>query len=236
MSSQQQWARLLSAAGRPTGGVDRESLLDEAMTLGLRVAPSTVGCSVTLLVGAAFSTPTASGAVARELDRVQYDAGTGPCMVAARDRQGQRLDAMADSRFIAFTHAAARHGVRSSWSLPLIGTYRPAALNLYASTAGAFVPERPRAVAGLLSRCLARLMGAPSPSTTAEAREPTADLAAARSQRAVIVQAEEALMARDHLSRHEAFAALALRSQREGRSILPVARDMLSATGLEAAR
>src|SRR4051794_32137852 len=171
-STQEQWAQVLAAAARPDPGPDRTALVRVAVGLGLTAAPGVAGCSVTELTGDGYRTTAASGPLASALDQAQYDAGSGPCLVASDTGREQRLDAAdRQRRYPEFAAASRQHGVRSSLSLPLVGVLLPSALNVYASTPDAFGADRPRAVAGLLARSVASLLqgrGIPSPVTAAE--------------------------------------------------------------------
>ena len=220
---EQEWALVLAGIGRPAVGKDRDAVLGTAMALGLGVVPDTVGCSVTELTDSGFRTSVSANEMAVDLDHGQYAAGEGPCLAAADSGRPEQLDA-ADhqSRYPDFAAAAARLGVRSSLSLPLVGLPRPAAFNLYASAAAAYRPDRARAVAGLLARCVAALLhGGP---VAVPAAAP--DLAAALAQGRLIGRAGQVLMARDRVGAPEAFARMALRSKAEMRSIVDVALEL----------
>jgi hypothetical protein len=202
------------------------------MALGMSVAPDMAGCSVTQADGSGYRTPVTSNDLAVAVDRAQYDAGAGPCLTAAADAEIQRIDAMEDSGYPGFAAAATLHGVQSSLSLPLTGGPEPAALNFYASTPAAFGPERPRAVADLLARCVTALMHG-DPARTSATRE---DIVTAVAGRRLIRDAEDALMMSDRLSRADAYHRLALRSRVESRSIFDLARELLGRADPKARR
>ncbi|MDQ1752984.1 MAG: hypothetical protein QOE71_4040 [Pseudonocardiales bacterium] len=238
MSTDHRWEPLLRAASTSRDRLSGTSLLVDAVRLGLDVAPGTVGCSITELTDAGYRTPVTSGPLALELDQAQYAAGNGPCVVAARDGSGQRVDDMAvDLRYPEFALAAVGHGVRSSLSLPLVGTTRRAAINIYGSSPGAFDAARPQNVANLLARVIAALLEGDaelaSSSDQAAASEELAagseELAAARSSGRMVGKAEDVLMSGEHLSRSEAFLRLARQARTENGSIFAVARALLAA-------
>jgi hypothetical protein len=220
VTSQQKWARLLDAVSRPSAALDRDALLSEAVSLGLDVAPGSVGCSITQQLGEDYRTPVASGPLAMDLDLAQYRAGNGPCIAAARSGQHIKIKSMtAEADFPEFTAAAKRHGVQSSSSVPLLGSARPAALNLYASDPDAFDAERPAAVSSLLARCVTGLLqAAPVPPPAGEVSQLGSS---------VIEKAQRILMGRDRLSESEAFSWLVLRSREQRQSIFNVARAVL---------
>ena len=227
MTTQNQWARVLTAASeyRHPDPVP-DALLRSAVALGLDVAPDAVGCSITQLHGAEFNTPFASDELAMALDLAQYTAGTGPCVTAARNRQLQRVDDVtADSRFLAWAEVATARGVRSSLSVPLMSTDRPSAVNLYASTPEAFANGRSRAVATLLARCISTLLPQEAaPATSAD----DAALASARRDGRAVTEATEQLMRRDGTARSVAFDRLIRSAADSGRHVVDVAHELLS--------
>jgi hypothetical protein len=231
VNTHRQWAELLHAISGPRPGSDTGALLRQAIELGRDVAPDTVGCSVTTLNGDHYHTPVFSDALALALDRAQYEAGDGPCMAAAREQRHQYFDAMTDGdRFPGFTEAAMERGVRSSISLPLTGPELPAAINVYASSRYAFDADRPRAVAGLLARCVSALL-APAEGARLAGDAPAAasKIEAAQARARLITEAEAHLMTERSLSRVDAFTVLTRRSRAEIRSIFAVAREVVPA-------
>jgi hypothetical protein len=229
MNTDHRWAQLLRAASTSRSRPSDNSLLVDAVRLGLDVAPGTVACSITEITDAGYHTPVTSGPLALDLDQAQYDAGHGPCIVAARDGSGQRVDDMAvDLRYPEFALAAVERGVRSSFSLPLIGTARRAAINIYGTPPGAFEAERPQNVAKLLARVIAALLqGGADLASRSDQAAASEELAAARSSGRRVGKAEDVLMSGEHLSRPEAFLRLAQQARSENGSIFAVARALL---------
>lgn len=217
------WTQVL----RATTGSDREfrtdSVLQTAMSLGLGIAPATVGCSVTEEAESGYRSPVVANDLSLTLDLAQYDAGAGPCLTAASEGGVRRVTMASEGeRYAHFAAVAQRHGVRSSLSLPLVGAQNPAALNFYAETDSAFDAPRPRQVADLLARCVTVLLQR----GPADQPVPVADLDAALARRSRIRRAEDTLAARRPLSREDAFAELVRRSLVEVRSIHDVAGDL----------
>jgi len=231
VDTHQQWAQLLRAISEPRPGSDSGAMLRQAVALGRDVAPDTMGCSVTTLDGDEYHTPVYSDGLALDLDRAQYDAGDGPCMAAAREHRYQYFDPMTDGgRFPGFTEAAVERGVRSSISLPLTTADRFAALNIYASSRHAFDADRPRAVAGLLARCVSALLASAEGTRLAgDAPAAASKIEAAQTRARLIAEAEAALMTERSLSRADAFSVLTRRSRAETRSIFDVAREVVGA-------
>lgn len=229
-TTHQQWAQLIRAAAEPAVAGDPEAVLRQAVALGHQVAPGTVGCSITSIDGDRYVTPAYSHPLALDLDQAQYQSGDGPCMAAAREHRYQSFDAATDSgRFPGFTGAAIERGVRSSISLPLSGTPRSMAINIYSSSRDAFDAERPQAIAALLARCVSALLSRPAGEPAAEV--PPAGLVAARQRAALIADAEAALMRQRSVSRAVALAELMRRSRDGVCSIFDVARDVAGDPG-----
>jgi hypothetical protein len=233
-----QWAALFDAMGRPGDAEDQAAALRTAMSLGLTVAPSSVGCSVTEVVGAGFQTPVASGDLAMALDHAQYADNAGPCVAAALEHQIHRLDAVdGQSQYRSFGAAAAHHQVRSSLSVPLAGSYRPAALNLYARTTSAFDNPQSMAVADLLSRCVADFLrsGPDGQGSVAHAEEQDR-LARARRGHDVVVAAQNVVAERDGVTLDDAYTVLIGMSRRGQQSIIEVARAVVGSSESDSRR
>jgi hypothetical protein len=227
VNTQQQWAYLLRAVSEPSAAGGSDTLLRQAVELCRDVAPDAVGCSVTTLDGDRFFTPVSSGQLALDLDRAQYAAGDGPCMAAAREHRFHNFDAATDAaRFPGFAEAAVERGVRSSISVPLTGPPLRSAINLYGSTRYTFDAERPRAVAGLLARCVSALMSSGGVSQPAVSL-PAARIEAARARARLIADAQAVLISAHPVDRPEAMAILIRRSRAENRSIFEIAREVV---------
>jgi Flp pilus assembly protein TadB len=148
-------------------------------------------------------------------------------VIAARDRQRQRIDVLAsEPRFPAFVAAALEHGVRSSLSLPLSGRYHPTALNLYSTREAAFATRQAQAAAQLLAGIITAMT---TPSDPSALHAP--DVTAARRRGARVEAAVEATMRRDSLTEAEAFAVLTQRSRIEGASVHTIADEILGEKG-----
>lgn len=216
-----QWVQDPASAGSPPLAV--------VLGLGLDVAPDSVGCSVTVPSGEGFVTPAATGPLAVALDGAQYRSGQGPCIAAARDGRIHDVDMGAPPvEYGEFVSMARAHGVGSSLSWPLTTAPRPAALNLYAATPGAFTGSRPRAVAALLARAVSSVLGEARVDTTSDTGTLPADVSRVRGQRGVVLAARDAVAAAAGVSVEEAFEALARRTAQERRGLLEVARAVLA--------
>jgi hypothetical protein len=228
------WSELLRAvrqceSGEPLSDDDRQSVLNLATSLARTSLPETVGCSISRQTSRGdFVTPAATGAIALELDRVQYAVDDGPCVGAARLGRPQRFDPTVDGeRWPELSSVARRGGVRSLLSMPLLTAGTPAALNLYARVESSYHSARALALAGVLARATSALLP--------DAETPVVEgLSAARVQRTIaertlISQAQGVVMARDGLSSRLAYRKLAVRSATSSSALCDVAREVLDA-------
>jgi GAF domain-containing protein len=75
---------------------------------------------ITMLVDGAPSTGVFTDSEAPEIDKAQYESGQGPCLDAFRDQSVYRIESTAeDVRWPEFARTAARHGIKSTLSLPI---------------------------------------------------------------------------------------------------------------------
>jgi hypothetical protein len=76
---------------------------------------------ITMLVEGRPRTAVFTDAKSPEIDATQCETGVGPCLDAFRHQKVYRIESTAaDARWPAFGATAARHGVRSTLSLPLL--------------------------------------------------------------------------------------------------------------------
>ncbi|WP_236808825.1 ANTAR domain-containing protein [Amycolatopsis albispora] len=163
-----------------------------------------------------FFTPVETDGVATELDRTQYETGTGPCVDVARpDGPGYVVeqDLATTSAWPQFAEAATRNGLGSVLSTTLQPSPEPVALggalNIYSHRDGITGDDRHRA---LLLATHASLAIARSQVAELAAIE-AAHLRTAVEARDVIGQAKGILMARQGLTADEAFDLLRRTSQ-----------------------
>jgi hypothetical protein len=170
------------------------SLLDLVVGLAQRSLPGRPEASITLMKGGRPYTAAFSGTLAKDLDESQYGHGYGPCLEAATSGVVvEVLDTRDDDRWPGYVESAARHGCRSSLSLPL---------PLHASYA-AVAAENILLYENTVARA--------------------ANLEVALRSRAVIDQAKGMLMERFRLTADQAFAALAQVSMDSNRKVRDVA-------------
>ena len=206
----------------------RERATEAAMTrvvgLAAAVVDAAAFASVSMRGGDdGLHTPWASDEAARGLDQLQYDAGDGPCVEAVRSEEVcQAVLTDTGGPSTDFAAAAARHGVGSVLSTPLrVEGVVLGALNLYYRGDGPFADGQ-RRLAADLTELLATVLSLAGPSF--EVR-----LAQAVATRDVIAAASGVLMAWHRCGQDEAFAILRRTAVRDDRSIVEVARDVLTA-------
>ncbi len=206
---------------------DLPTLLQRVAELALRTVADCAAASVTLVEEPGPRTAAHTGPLALELDEVQYAAGIGPCLAAAREVHRYAVElSVVDERWPHFTEAARRLGVTAFLATPLVAGGRSVgALNLFSTTVGGFGEVDSALVELFCARASialanARLYGMAV--TTAE------QLTHALRSRAVIEQAKGVLMARGGIEENEAFGALRQRSQHENRKLRDVALEVVA--------
>ncbi|QTJ64746.1 GAF and ANTAR domain-containing protein [Rhodococcus sp. ZPP] len=207
------------------GGTDR--FLEEVSREALALVPGAHLAGVTVLLdNGDATTRAATDRVVVDVDRVQYDAGDGPCLEAARTQTITRADSEeATRRWPSFAHSARRLGVASYLSAPILleGKYL-GALNVYGRDAHGFT----RADAAVLNLLLVAVRYAlDGASRLEEARRRGEQLATAMKSRAVIEQAKGAIMAARRVSADEAFQVLVTESKNRNIKLRVIAEEML---------
>ena len=216
-------ARQLSELARVLqADLTTETLLYHIVMAAVTEVPGAQCAGITMVTGKEFTTPAASGELVGQLDRVQYQAGEGPCLDAARHHETVRSDDLrAETRWPRFARQAADLGVLSVLSVQLFaGGDSFGALNLYAADPAAFGPDSEST--GLLLASHAALAMA--------AARTQAGLLTALDTREVIGQAKGILMERYKITGVLAFGLLVASSQGMNRKLREVAEHLV-ATG-----
>ncbi len=120
---------------------EQDGVLTQIVALAADALPGAEQTSVTVLTANGLATVAASGPLARQVDELQYRAGEGPCVAAAREGTVFLVpDLLTETRWPRFTARMAGHsGVRSMLSLPLrTGSGVAGSLNASAAAVGAF--------------------------------------------------------------------------------------------------
>ncbi len=216
-------ARRLSELSREMqADLTYEALLRHIVMAATREVPGAQYAGITLVTGKEVTTPAASADLVVQIDRLQYEAGEGPCLDSARRHATLRCDDMwAESRWPRFARKAADLGILSMLSLQLfVQDDNFGALNLYSQTARAFGP-RSESDGILLASHAALAM---------TAARTQAGLLTALDSRDLVGQAKGILMERYKITGVEAFGLLVASSQAVNRKLRDVA-DHLVATG-----
>lgn len=164
------------------------------------------------------------------VDQVQYETGHGPCLDAMRYADVLLVDDTEEEepRWPRFEEECARHGIRSTVSLPLlVHDESIGGLNLYARTPKAFpVDEVHRA------RVFAASAAAVAYNSLRyhEAVALGEGLTEAMVSRATIEQAKGILMAQSGIGPEDAFDLLVRASQRENRPLRAIAAELVGRT------
>jgi transcriptional regulator with GAF, ATPase, and Fis domain len=169
-----------------------------------------------------FETVAATDPTAVEVDSIQYELGSGPCVDAVlQDTVFRTGDLRADPRWPKFGHLAADAGVHSmlSFRLFLDEDDLIAGLNFYSTRKDAF-DEDAQTIGTLLATHGALAISA------AAAREQAAQLQQALITSRNIGMAMGVLMAQHKISRNEAFDLLRMASQHANRKLADIALDV----------
>ncbi len=179
-----------------------------------------------------YLSPLSTGEVAAELDQVQYAAGAGPCVDAARpDGPGYTVsdDLHRERRWREFTAAAVGHGygaLLATSLIPVSGSDQPSgALNIYSRRAhGLTAADRHAAL--LLATHASLALAHAHKSELGDLR--LAQFQCAVDSRDVIGQAKGILMHRQGITADEAFALLRRTSQDLNVKLVDLARTIAS--------
>jgi len=199
-----------------------ESVLHKVTDLAARVLPGEAVTSVTIVADGRPATVAASGALARQLDQMQYAQSAGPCLEAATTgRLVEVVDTSTDERFGSFPQIAAQRGCRGVLSFPLPPQELiTGGLNVYARTAEP-LDEHTRSTAARFAAYAVVPVSNMYLYETAVGR--AEHLRAALDSRSVIDQAKGILMERFRLSADQAFSALAQLSMESNTKVRDIA-------------
>jgi GAF domain-containing protein len=197
-------------------------------TLAESTTAGTMGAGVTIVDDQGTRSKAASNQLVEQADVLQYEQDEGPCLTAWRTRQQVRIDDTGtDSRYPNWSSAAARLGVRSVLSTPLLVAGEAiGAIKVYSGRPGNY-DERDEHLMGLFAQHAAILLA--NTQSVQHARWLSRQLTDALGSRDAIVRATGVLMARGAADQHVAFTALTDAASRSGRTVQEVARELLSA-------
>lgn len=163
---------------------------------------------------------------APEIDRAQYDSGNGPCLSAFRDHQPYIIESTNDEyRWPEFAREAARHGIRSTLSMPVLARdVSLGALNFYSRRPAAFDADSADSMAHFASHAAVVLANT---HVYWDARRMSDNLRQALESRATIDYAIGIIMASGGRTPDEAFQVLVKASQRENRKLREIAAEIV---------
>jgi ANTAR domain/GAF domain len=217
-SSFSQVAVALFAAGTVEGTLQRVVDLAELAVDGCEAA------GIMLDEDGSITTAAASSTLVDVVDRLQIEAGEGPCLDASTQRSTfYASDLIDDQRWPTFGPSAVASGIRSVLAYSLSDS-RPSALNLYARLPAAFgATDRAQ---GLLFATLAGL-ALDSAEERAFELERAVNLAEALRTRELIGQAQGILMERERITGEQAFDVLRRASQHMNIKLREVAQTLI---------
>jgi hypothetical protein len=171
----------------------------------------------------------ASDEISRQMEELQYTLGEGPCVEAYRqDRVVAEPDLAGPGagRWVAFTPAALRAGVRAVFGFPLqVGTVRLGALNLYRDRPGPLTGDQHAdtlVLADVAARWVLETQAGAAPGAVARELEAGADFHFAVHNAAGMVSVQEGISVAEALLRLRAFAFSS------DRLLADVARDIIA--------
>jgi GAF domain-containing protein len=222
-------AALTELAGLLTATSSFEDLMQKIADLSGRAVPAASTCGITLSENGHVITVASADPLARLLDEQQYEVDDGPCLQAMRTGRIVLSDDLSrESRWDGYPAKAVAHGVWSVYSSPLVVGERPiGALNLYATTAGAFTEDSRDAAMQLTALAAATVTAALRHYDEATL---TDHLRTALSSRSVIDQALGIIMGMQRCPPDTAFDILRTVSQNRNIPLREVAAELVRKT------
>lgn len=191
------------------------------------LVPGAAGAGISLIDDHGKKTSTgATDMVVEAADAAQFELGEGPCLSAWATSTPQRIDDTAtDDRWPEWSSTAARSGIRSVLSTPLVfGGQSLGALKVYTRTDHIFSAREERLLV-LLAGASAVLLGCAQ--TTDAPQRLSASLRAGVAERQAIDRATGMLMEQRGTDPEDAQCVLLTASRNQHRSMAEVARQIL---------
>lgn len=207
---------------------DDQQLLTVVAEAAAREIPGADWAGVTVFTAGRLDTAAASDPFVNEIDKRQYELGTGPCVEASKEGSTVRSDDLeTEQRWGDFAQAAVELGVRAMLSFQLFVQERDlGALNIYAAEPNPFTED---------SETVGLLISAHAAVALANALQ-AKNLKLAVDSRDVIGQAKGILMERYKLTSQQAFDLLVGASQTSHRKLREVAVDVTETGELSGGR
>ena len=217
-------AEALSQLTKDTWDNDSQVSLDLLVDHAVSLIPSADWASVTTLSRGQFKTVASSAPTAVEVDRLQYQNGSGPCVDAVlEDGIFTTANVAAEPRWHPFgERAQERFGVRSILALRLHlldDSDTIAGLNVFSTRPDAFSDADVDRARILATHCALLV-------TATQATDKAAGMLQALKSNREIGIAVGILMARRHLSREQAFDVLRYVTQNSNRKMRDVAAEV----------
>jgi GAF domain-containing protein len=209
------------------------SVLQRIVDLAAQAMPAGTELSMTLMRGDQPTTAAFTGALAEELDEVQYERGFGPCLEAALGGVFiEIVDGRAEDRWPEYMPVFTERGALSALAAPVPAAHLTAALNAYARSPQAFADDDRLTLAEFAAYAGAVLTNMDA---LQDARDLAENLRKAMEFRSVIEQAKGILIERHKLTSDQAFRLLADASMHTNRKVREVAQDLVLTGDLAAA-
>lgn len=206
------------------------SVLRLVTKLAQDTIPDTAGAGVSMLdPDGSRVTTAATDDLVEQADRIQYEIGSGPCLVAWADRTVVRVDDLAhDTRWPHWARRAHELGLRTSLSAPLVAADAGlGALKVYGVRPGVY-GSREESLLRMFATQAAILVA--NAKSYADARRVSDGLQTAMRRRDVVNIAKGVLMAQGHVDEQTAFLQLAKAAQEGNESLVEAAEHLVRAT------
>jgi transcriptional regulator with GAF, ATPase, and Fis domain len=206
-----------------------ETVLRMLTGLTLDMVPAACGAGVSLIGSDGHRvTSAATSRVVEEADALQYELGEGPCLAAWMSRSVQRIhDTTRERRWPRWAGAVHELELRAVLSAPLVaGDACPGAIKVYGRSAGTFNDEDARRLTQLAAPAAALVANMQAHQ---DARRLSDGLKDALRGRDLISIAKGMLMSDRGVDEAGAFTLLVSTADRERKTTVEVARDIVSA-------
>lgn len=209
-----------------TGGLD--TLLRDLTDRAVLAVAGAEACSITVRRDGRLLTVAGTSGLPSGLDQRQYENGDGPCVRAAdSDAEQHAPDLSQEDRWPTYAAYALSRGVRTVLAVPLaVDGETDAALNLYATTEGAF--RGSRAVARAFAANASDAINAAL--SIERERASAGDVRTALLSRSVIDQAIGILMAQERCTAQTALDTLRRVSQDANIKLRDLCGDLVART------
>jgi len=200
--------------------------LHQVAELSIQAVPPAKYVGITLLVDGKLKTSVFTHPEIPEIDQAQYRTGDGPCVDAYRHGKVYSIESTLEpGPWQEFRDSAAKHGVLSTLSLPLVTHDGPiGALNMYAETEKAF-DEDDQQVGELFAAQAAFLLA--NAQAYWDARTLSENLEQAMISRATIEQAKGIIMTTVGCGPDEAIQVLIRQSQEQNIKVRDLAEEIV---------